>query len=561
MTKWHKCIGCALAALAFLAMGWAFAEAHPTAGPERDIVVLFTSDVHCGMDKGFGYVGLKAVRDALESDGSDVLLVDNGDAIQGETIGLLTQGEAIIDMMDQMDYDVAIPGNHEFDYGMERFLALAETAEFPYVSCNFNCRGELVFEPYVILEAGGARLAFVGVTTPGTLTSSTPSFFRDGDGNTIYGFMQGDDGAELYAAVQRSVDAARAEGAQYVILLAHLGNSGAVQPYTYADVIEHTSGIDAVLDGHSHDTDKVAMKNAEGETVLRQACGTKLEGIGWLRIAAADGGIDTGLHTWNNSVPAPQLLGIQNDMSGIVDGARAWVDDLLGQVVGVCSVELTINDPDAVDDAGKPVRIIRRAETNLGDLIADAFRARSGADVAVVCGGSIRMGMPMGEIAMKDVLAIYPFGNRVLTAEVTGRQILDALEWGARIVPEESGGFLQVSGMTYEIHTDIESGCQMDGNGLYRGVEGEYRVKNVMIGGEPLEPDKVYTVTSQDYTLLNNGDGQTAFDGARVVWQADVPDYGVVAAYIQEDLKGIVGEEYADPYGQGRIVAVGAEAR
>jgi len=551
-----KRIACALVALLVLATGWAFAEAGP-ATPVRDIVVLFTSDVHCGIDQGFGYVGLKAIRDALEREGNAVLLVDDGDAIQGEAIGILTQGQAIIGLMNQMGYDVAIPGNHEFDYGAQRFIALADAAEFPYVSCNFNRNGELVFPPYVIREAGGVKLAFVGITTPESLTSSNPRFFQDDEGNFIYGFMRSEDGAEAYAAVQKAADDARAEGAKYVILLAHLGNSGKSRPYTYADVIGHTRGIDAVLDGHSHDTDKVAVKNAEGRAVPRQACGTKLEGIGWLRIAAADGSVETGLYTWNNAVPAPRLLGLQNDMSDTVDDMMAWVDEQLDFVVAQCACELTINDPIARDDAGKPVRMIRRAETNLGDLIADAFRARSGAEVGVACAGGMRMGLPKGAVTMNDVLNTYPFGNRVYKAEVTGRQILDALEWGARMVPEESGGFLHASGMTYEIHTDIPSGCQKDKNGLFTGVEGAYRVRNVMIWGEPLEMDRIYTLASQDFTLINHGDGQTAFDGARTIWQADVPDYGVVAEYLHEDLDGIVGEDYANPYGQGRIVAVG----
>lgn len=548
-------IVCAFVTLLVMTAGWAFAEAS-LAAPERDVVVLFTSDVHCGVNQGFGYVGLRAIRDVLEREGNDVLLVDNGDAIQGEAIGILTQGQAIIGLMNQMGYDTAIPGNHEFDYGVERFLAMADMAEFPYVSCNFNKNGELVFPPYVILEAGGVKLAFVGITTPESLTSSNPRFFQDEESNFIYGFMRGGDGAEVYAAVQKAVDDARAEGAQYVVLLAHLGNSGKSRPYTYADVIEHTCGIDAILDGHSHDTDKVAVKNAEGKEVPRQACGTKLEGVGWLRIAAGDGSVETGLYTWNNAVPAPRLMGIHNEMSDIVDEALKRVDEQLNYVVAKCAVELTINDPTAVDDAGKPVRIIRRAETNLGDLIADAFRTRSGAEVAVACGGSIRKGLQKGAVTMNDVLATYPFGNRIFMAQVTGQQILNALEWGARMVPEESGGFLHVSGMTYEIHTDIPSSCQKDENGLFTGVEGEYRVKNVMIGDEPLESDRVYTLATLDFTLVNHGDGQTAFDGARTIWQSDVPDYGVVAEYLREDLNGIVGEDYADPYGQGRIVTV-----
>lgn len=545
---------CLLIALTLLITGWALAER----GLENDVVVLFTSDVHCGVDQGFGYAGLAAIRDAMEAEGNHVVLVDNGDSIQGEPIGLLSEGEAIIEMMNQIDYDVAIPGNHEFDYGMERFLELTEMAGFPYVSCNFNHEGELVFEPYVMREFDGVNVAFVGVTTPETLYTSTPRYFQDDDGNFIYGFMQSGDGAVLYDAVQKSVDDARSKGADYVILLAHLGNAAASSPYTYADVIENTRGIDALLDGHSHDTDRVVVKNRDGKAVVRQACGTKLGGIGWLRISAADGGVDTGLYTWNNDISAPSLLGIRNEMASTVGEALETLDSTLDQVIGTSYVNLTINDPVVVDDSGAPVRIIRNAETNLGDLVADAFLAQSGADVAVVCGGNIRKSIPRGDITMKDMLITLPFGMRIYTVEVTGQQILDALEWGARNVPGENGAFLQVAGMSYEIHTYIENSCREDENGFFTDVEGEYRVRNVLINSEPLELDRLYKLVSIDYTLLDHGDGYTSFDGARIVWEADVMDYQMVANYIQENLNGIVGEDYENPYGQERIVAVEA---
>ncbi len=549
-------ISCMLIALTLLAAGWALAEGNGEAHLQKDVVVLFTSDVHCGVDQGFGYVGVKATKDYFEREGCHVLLVDNGDAIQGEPVGLLTQGEAIVDMMNKMGYDIAIPGNHEFDYGMERFLALAEMAEYPYVSCNFNREGKLVFPAYTIREFDGVKLAFVGATTPDVMLSSTPSFFQDENGNFIYGFMQGNDGADLYAAIQRAVDDARAEGADYVILQCHLGNDATSVPYTYADVLAHTTGIDAVLDGHSHDTDKVIMKDRNGRDVVRQACGTKLEGIGWMRISAADGSIDTGLYTWNNPVPAPKLLGIQNEMSEVVDGALTSLGEWLNKKVGTSAVALSINDPVAVTDSGRPVRIIRTAETSLGDLLTDAFRVQTGADVAIVCSASIRADLPRGDITMNDLISVYPFGNHISMREVTGQQLLDALEWGAKDTPREFVGFLQVSGLTLEIHTYIESSCRTGENNGFAGVAGEYRVRNVMVGGEPLALDKVYTVAAVDYLLLNHGNGFTMFDGGKVRLQGGEPDYAVVAKYIQEDLKGVIGEGYESPYGQGRIVAV-----
>ena len=534
----------------------AFAEDGGQTGLQKDVVILFTSDVHCGVDQNFTYAGLMAVKNAAEETGDHVLLVDDGDSVQGESIGLMTQGMADIELMNAMGYDIAIPGNHEFDYGMGRFFSLAEAADFPYISCNFRKEGELVFPPYVIREFDGVKIAFVGATTPQTLTSSTPRNFQDAEGNYIYDFTQGNDGADFYAAVQKATDDARAEGAAYVILIAHLGNDASAKPYTYADVIEHTAGIDAVLDGHSHDTDKVVMKNKEGATVVRQACGTKLSCIGWLRISAADGSVDTGLYTWNNEKTAPELLGIWNSMTVRIALLKDEIADKLADVAGTTSVELTINDPKASNANGRPVRIIRCAETNLGDLCADAFREMTGADIGIANGGSIRTGIRPGTITLNDLVSVFSFGNQVITAEVTGQQILDALEWGSRVVPEESGAFLHVSGMTYEIHTYIESSCRADENGLFSGVAGERRVKNVTVGGEPLDPEKKYTVAGQTYSITDHGSGQTAFDGARILYEAEQVDYEILFSYIRDTLGGIIGEEYAAPYGQGRIVAV-----
>ena len=542
-----------LAMLGTVAVGAAEEE---TTGLTQDVVVLFTSDVHCGIDQNFGYVGLKAAKDSMEAAGSYVLLVDNGDSIQGEPIGTMTRGEADVHLMNAIGYDVAIPGNHEFDYGMERFLELTELAEYPYISCNFNREGELVFDPYVIEEFDGVKIAFVGVTTPRTLTSSTPRYFQDENGEFIYGFFQDDTGDGVYNAVQQAVDDARAEGAEYVIVMGHMGNEAECVPWTYSDVIEHTTGIDAFLDGHSHDTDKVVMLNQDGEEVVRQACGTKMAGIGWLRISAEDGSIDTGLYSWNNDVSAPELLGIENEMTGEVEAAVGELNAKLAEVVASTAVDLTINDPEAVDDNGNPIRIIRRAETNLGDLCADAYIDQSGADIAIVNGGGIRVSIPAGDITMNDILRVHPFGNMLTVIEVTGQQILDALEWGSRAVPGETGGFLQVSGLTYEIHTYLESACTQDEEGLFTGVDGEYRVKNVMVGDEPLDLEKTYTLASHDYMLLNNGDGYTMFDGAPVLQESVKLDNQVLIDYITGSLGGIIGEDYAEPYGQGRIIAV-----
>ena len=533
----------------------AFAE-----GEDQDILILFTSDVHCGIDQGWGYAGLYAVKENLSKD-YNVLLVDNGDAIQGEPIGTMTKGEAIIDIMNVMGYDVAIPGNHEFDYGMDRFLELTEKAEFPYISCNFNKEGELVFEPWLMKEIGGVKIAFVGVTTPYTLRSSTPRYFMDDSGNYIYGFLQDETGEGVYNAVQESVDAARAEGADYVIVMGHIGNETECAPWMYSDVISHVSGIDAWLDGHSHDTDQVIMQDKDGKDVVRTACGTKLANIGALHITR-DGAISSELYSWNSSVAAPKLLNIDNAAAEAVSAATDELNAKLAEVVANTTVDLIINDPVAKTDDGKAIRIIRRAETNLGDLCADAYLDQSGeADIAFVNGGGIRVPINKGDITLNDILKVHPFGNSLTVIEVTGQQVLDALEWSVHALPGEFGGFDHVAGLTFEYDATIDSPCVQDEKGFFDHVDEtmERRVRNVLVAGEPIDPEALYKLASHDYQLLNNGDGYTMYDGAKVLQESVKLDNQVLIDYITGTLGGVVGEGYEEPYGQGRIVSVNAE--
>ena len=521
----------------------------------QDIVVLFTSDVHCGIESGFGYAGLAAVRDQLAKT-NHVILVDNGDAIQGEPVGTMTTGEALIDLMNAVGYEVAIPGNHEFDYGMDRFMELTEKANFPYISANFNKNGEPVFDPYVIKEFEGVKVAFVGATTPKTITSSTPKYFQDDQGNFIYDFCQGDTGDALYDAIQGAVDAARAEGADYVVLMGHLGIEESCSPWMSTEVIANTNGIDALLDGHSHsELSQEKVLNKDGEEVLLSACGTKLANVGYLRIAV-DGTLSTGLYSWKNDVSVPALLGIENDVSQAVAAATETLSEKLSEVVATSAVDLVVYDPVAKMEDGSAVRLIRNAETNLGDLCADAYRDQSGADIAFVNGGGIRVDIKAGDVTLNDILLVHPFGNAMCVVEATGQQILDALEWGAQVTPSESGGFLQVSGLTYEIHTYIPSSCTQDENGLFTGVTGEYRVKNVKVGGEDLVLDKTYTLASHNYMLKNAGDGFTMFQNDPILQDEVMIDNQVLINYITGTLGGVVGEQYANPYGDGRIVAV-----
>ena len=522
---------------------------------KKDIMILYTSDIHCGIDEGFGYAGLEQIRKYEQEKGYEVILVDDGDNIQGDPLGLLTKGDALIDLMNKMGYSVAIPGNHEFDYGVDNFLSLAEKAQFKYISCNFQYKGENVFDPYVIREIGGRKIGFVGVTTPTTITASKPTLFEDENGEFVYSFLQDETGEGVYNAVQSAVDNARKEGAEYVIVLGHLGNEEQCRPWTYADVISHTNGIDAFLDGHSHDTDQVIMKNKDGKEVPRSACGTKMQHIGWCRIPA-EGEVTAGIYSWTLDDSAPEVLGIENEMSTAVKEARGSISKLLEGKIAVSEQEMTIYDPVAVDPEWGKVRMIRRAETNLGDLCTDAYRFMTGADIALLGGGGIRVSIPAGDVTMKNMYEVFPFGNEICVVQATGQQILDALEWGAAAVPGESGGFMQVSGLSYEIHTYIDSTCTKDVNGMFTGVAGERRVKNVKVNGVPIDPDALYNVAGNDYWFLNGGDGQTAFNGAERVDAGGMLDVQVLVDYLTRELDGVIGKEYSDPTGQDRIVIV-----
>ncbi len=527
----------------------AMAEEAP-AGLTKNVVVLFTSDAHAGIDQGWGYAGVAAIRDGLAVN-NHVVLVDNGDAIQGETIGTLTNGKAVIELMNEVGYDVAVPGNHEFDYGMSNFLTLSgEVAQYPYVSANFVYEDKPVFNPYVIKEFDGVKIAFVGVTTPKTITSSTPAYFQDENGNFVYGFCQDDTGAKFYAAIQSAVDSARAEGAQYVIICGHLGTEETCEPYTSIDVIYNVSGIDAVLDGHAHETmPSNVVKGKDGKDVVRVACGTKLANVGALTITP-DGKISSELYTWQNSIAPAEVFGLKGNVVDAVNAKIASLDEIRKTVVAFTENTLYINDPET------NVRIIRNAETNLGDLCADAYRALSGADVAFVNGGGVRAQIPAGNITLEQIYNVHPFGNIMCMVEVTGQQILDALEWGARNNPGETGSFLHVSGLTYEIHTYVPSSAQADENGMFVGVTGEYRVKNVTVGGEPLDVTKTYNLASHNYMLKNSGDGYSMFKGAKLLIDETLIDNQVLITYITVNLGGVVGAEYANPYGQGRIIGV-----
>ena len=536
-----------LALLLVLSMLLGFAAIAEEAAPEHSsVVVLYTNDVHCGYADNIGYAGLSAYKKAFEKAGNTVLLADCGDAIQGDTIGTLSKGEYIIDMMNYVGYDVATIGNHEFDYGMDQFMALTEKANFPYVSANFVDKdGKPFFDAYKIIEAGGWKIAFVGVSTPETLFKSNPVNFQDAEGNFIYSFCGEGDGKGVYTAAQNAVDAARAEGADIVIAITHLGTDAASIPFTSNDLIMNTTGIDAVLDGHSHSTwEQEMVKNAASEEVILTSTGTKLENVGALTI-----GYDA-----ENDVPTlstklhNESLFQDDETAEFIAGIAVQFEGLLNEVVAHTDVDLTTKDPATGE------RMVRSGETNLGDLCADAYLNMLGADIAFVNGGGVRADIAAGDITYGNIIKVHPFGNEACLILATGQQILDALELGSSGLPGELGGFLQVAGLTYEVDTSIPSTVEQDANGAFTGVAGERRVKNVLVNGEPIDPAGEYKLASHNFMLKNGGDGYAMFKDDEILKDCVMIDNQVLINYIKDYLGGVVSEEYADPYGQGRIV-------
>ena len=548
-------------------------------GDKSDVTILYTNDVHTYIDKQspkLTYAAIADLKQSYQNAGKDVLLVDAGDHVQGTAYGSMDEGASIIKLMNAAGYDVATPGNHEFDYGMDRAKAIMKEADFPYLSCNWvDLRTTLRVLPSVkVFVRGGRRIAFVGVTTPETFTKSTPAYFMDkAQRKYIYDIQGGEDGKKLYDAVQKAIDKAKLL-ADVVIGLGHLGVDPSSSPWTSEEVIAHTSGFDAFIDGHSHTVmENKQVQDASGKAVTLTQTGSYFANVGEMTIAA-DGTITTKLIPTHEGMDA-----------GIAAMQTSWVntvDDMLGEKIAVGDSDFYVSDP----ATGK--RRIRSAETNLGDFVADGIYTyfneveKLHCDVAIMNGGGIRADVPAGDWTFKTCKQVSPFGNVACLMSVTGKQIQDALEFAARFAGEggkENGGFLQVAGATYEIHTDIPNTVQTDEKNVWIGsATGTPRVQNVKIYDKasgsylPLDPGATYALAGMNYTLRNLGDGFAMFDGAELIKDYVSEDYLVMATYAMSfdgaDAAGLPHLSsansplaaypgyllnYEQPYGAGRI--------
>ncbi len=502
-----------------------------------DIEILHTNDIHCGISKNLGLARVAQYKKDRQKENPAVILVDAGDAIQGEPIGKRTKGEFIVKVMNAANYDFQIPGNHEYDYGMDNFLKVAKDSACGYYSANFMdlAAGERVFPSWKMFSLDGKKVALIALTTPETLVTSNPVNFQNDRGEWIYGFQEDETGEKLYSTVQTAVGEVKEQGADYVILVAHLGSDGSVPVWSSGAVIANTTGIDAVIDGHSHEQYTRVVTNKEGHPVVLAQTGTKLETLGKI-VIDDEGHIAATL--------LKELGSEEPTVAAMIAEENQKVDEELARKVGTSTVEF-------VTDIGG-VRRVRTGETNLGDMCADAIRELFHADVGLANGGSLRDTLPAQELTAKDLMEVYPFGNMLTLREISGQQLLDALEMGASEYPEENGSFLQVSGLTYTIDATIPSTVQLDDKGRFVGVAGERRVKNVMVGGKPLDPEGDYRVAGSSFLMKDGGDGMTMFDGSYLLSDAEFSDLDSLESFI-EKRGGTIGEGYENPEGQGRI--------
>ena len=540
MKKTRRLLALLLAMAMMLALTvTAGAEEVTTTAAKSEITVIYTNDVHTYIDKTLSYATVSAMKQDYQKAGKQVLLVDAGDHIQGTAYGGMDEGKTIVQLMNAAGYDIATLGNHEFDYGMARTLATVKEAKFPYVSCNFyheknGVAGDPVLDSYKVFDMNGTKVAFIGITTPESFTKSTPAYFQDANGKYIYGIAAGKDGAALYAAVQKAIDAAAKE-ADYVIALGHLGDDPSSKPWTSEEVIAHTTGLDAFIDGHSHSTVEMKqVKDKAGNTVVLSQTGSYFSTIGEMTIAA------------NGTITTKLTKEYEGSDATVAALQKTWMDKvegMLGEKIAETDIEFTIKDAEGN-------RAVRKGATNLFDLNADAFYwyinevANLDCDVAVMNGGGVRETIAAGDWTYKSCKTVNPFGNVLCLMKVPGQMILDALEFGSRDTPDaECGGFLSAAGLTYEIDSTVTYTGSQDDKGVWQaGPTGEYRVRNVKIYNkatgafEPLDVNKTYTLGGINYTLRNQGDGFNMFQesaGMELVMEGISMEYEAFAAYLK----------------------------
>ncbi|MBP5407377.1 bifunctional metallophosphatase/5'-nucleotidase [bacterium] len=555
------------------------------------IVILYTNDIHTFINnrdaydeksaESLSYSALAAIKKDLEEQGAEVILVDAGDHLQGTAFGSVDKGETIIRLMNAAGYSLAVPGNHEFDYGIQRFFELAELAEFTYISANFykTDTGKLLLPTYKIIEKGGKRIAFIGISTPESITKSTPVYFMDNNGNLLYNFYNSETKTTLCGSLQNTIDSIRGD-ADYIVALGHLGIDISSSPYTSREIIACTKGLDAFIDGHSHTLlEHEYVRDAAGNDVLLTQTGEYFKAAGKMTISE-NGTLTTEIIT-GFPITDPKVEKIEQE----------WITSLkqkFDEKIAVLDTEMFVTDPKNPEQ-----RMIRNQETNLGDLLADSYYhyfneiLQLDCDTAFSNGGGTRNGIKKGFVSYLSAKTVLPFSDTLCIVEATGQQIKDALENGAifaglwdhsKNIPAESGGFQQVAGMTFEINTSVKSSVQVDENKIWLGPPtGRYKVENIRIYNrksrqyEPVDLEKIYRVAANDYTLKNSGDGMAMFKKSKIIRDSVGKDHEILVNYLKAFKKGGDGFphistensplksyenyllNYENPYGSGRI--------
>ena len=524
---------------------------------KQPIVILYENDAHCAVE---GYARLAGQRDAERQHTPYVAVVSSGDFAQGNTVGSLTKGEAIVRIMNAVGYDYLTIGNHEFDYTVPQMQHLSELLTAKTLCCNFS-RYEQdnddkdddrddddLYPAYEVKDFGGTKVGFIGVATPSTFRSSTPTYFIDDNGNLLYNFHQTD----TYECVQEAVNDAREEGAEIIIVLSHLGDDPEVA-YSRG-LIAATHGIDVVLDGHAHHVINERLVNDRGDSVTLTSTGTKFAYIGRLTI-------DTDNRVTTELLPISDCHRVNQAVQDTVLAIQQELEARVNAPVGTTTFSLA--DRDNQDN-----RLVRKQETNLGDFMADVARYTTGANIGVCNGGGLRAGLYNETITFGNIVSIWPFNNTMRVVECTGQQLLDAFEVSAANLPRENGDFMHVSGLRYTINPHVPTSVIWDDNRMFNGVGKTRRIAKMEVfmlaGGEsdklPYEqrgtwqqvnPNAVYTIGGQSYIIACSGaSGMFAKMRLLPVEGEPVNDVDAVCAYIQA-MGGTINDVYRRP--QGRI--------
>ena len=524
-----------LAALAGLLAGCS-SERMPNK-PESPVVILFETDAHCQMG---GYAAMAGLKRDMAGKTPFLTTVSSGDFVQGDIVGTITKGEGIIQILNRVGYDIVVPGNHEFDFGMEQHLNLTEMLNSEVICANFtNLQTNLpVYKPYAMLKYGKVEIAFIGIGNPGTATSVSPKTFWDENGNTKYSFLPDD----LFPTIQQHVNEVRRNGADYVVILSHLGVDKEEDYPSSPEFIANTYGIDVVLDGHSHVTiqDSILL-DSKGKEVLLSSSGSYFQNIGILTLST-DGKFTAEL---------VEASSVQKDSSvlEVVSKVKESAMEAGRKVIGLSGI--TMN---ALDAHGE--WLVREREMPIGNFCADAFRTVLDTDIAMINGGGIRADLPAGEVSYNTLISVFPFNNTACKAAITGQQLLDALEVSVMELPERNGSFMQVSGLKFKVNQAVATPVVLDGKDLFSHIgDGKRRVSDVQVldkaSGKymPVDPERTYTLGGINYTITRMGcDG--IFRYAQLLQDNIAQDVEVLATYLQI-LGGKIGREYSEA--QGRI--------